>query len=481
MKLFRGELHIRQLSNEEQEALRAEVGEGDIFVFLAEVSNSRLDGHYSHMDVSSLLNFATDATSGVPFQDSHSTSKLGYAYSFKGIFDSVQQRTEAWFYTVPGISFNNLTFRSTDEFVKGVRTRLVRKVSVGYGGNDCREVCDICGSDMWGWFTDCPHYPGFQYEIEGSSRLATYTIFDASLYEVSGVYAGSTPGAEVLNKFSGMLERGLVTPKLRGKLQQRFRALTFPEITNKSWQGVKYMPKDEKTTERGQALRDLLVSAAEGMAQDMVTDDLTFDEALAQVYEGMANAAGIEVSTLRQAKQPIRQIIQEDSDGRIDCPPMERLEGFAGYLDGVTLDELVAAWEADGCGTGEDETRSRAIGRMLEQAGISHAEGIEAAIRELLNERDTLRPLAEIGKQYKTELIKAALSEGVRVMGNDFDKKTFEPLLQNSQPDQIKAMRDGWQRAADILFKQGRRTTEASESRDSRNSPIPDDPHYEGD
>jgi len=302
------------------------------------------------------------------------------------------------------------------------------------------------------------------------------------LYEVSGVYAGSTPGAEVLNKFSGMLERGLITPKLRGKLQQRFRALEFPEIP-KLWQGVKYMPrkKDEKTTERGQALRDLLVSAAEGMAQDMVTDDLTFDEALAQVYEGMANAAGIEVSTLRQAKQPIRQIIQEDSDGRIDCPPMERLEGFAGYLDGVTLDELVAAWEADGCGTGEDETRSRAIGRMLEQAGISHAEGIEAAIRELLNERDTLRPLAEIGKQYKTELIKAALSEGVRVMGNDFDKKTFEPLLQNSQPDQIKAMRDGWQRAADILFKQGRRTTEASESKDSRNSPIPDDPHYEGD
>jgi hypothetical protein len=160
---------------------------------------------------------------------------------------------------------------------------------------------------------------------------------------------------------------------------------------------------------------------------------------------------------------------------------MERLESFAEYLEGVTLEELVAAWEADGCGTAEDETRSRAIGRILEQAGISHAKGIEAAIRELLNERDTLQPLAEIGKQYKTELIKAALSEGVRVMGNDFDKKTFEPLLQNSQPDQIKAMRDGWQRAADILFKQGRRTTEASESKDSRNSPIPDDPHYKGD
>jgi len=70
MKLFAGELQTRQLSREEQEALRAEIGtDEDIFIFPALISNNQLDSHFSRMDISTLRNFAQDATKGVAFQN----------------------------------------------------------------------------------------------------------------------------------------------------------------------------------------------------------------------------------------------------------------------------------------------------------------------------------------------------------------------------------------------------------------------------
>ena len=58
----------------------------------------------------------------------------------------------------------------------------------------------------------------------------------------------------------------------------------------------------------------------------------------ADTIDMMATAAGIEAST-------VNQIL----DGEIDCPTMDRLEGFAEALSGVSLSSLIEAAESDGC------------------------------------------------------------------------------------------------------------------------------------
>ena len=77
-----------------------------------------------------------------------------------------------------------------------------------------------------------------------------------------------------------------------------------------------------------------------GAIDEMVTEETPRADIVAVVAE----AGGIEAETLNQ-------II----NGDIDCPPLDRLAGFATELDGVTAAALEEAGLADGCPFGETE------------------------------------------------------------------------------------------------------------------------------
>ena len=58
----------------------------------------------------------------------------------------------------------------------------------------------------------------------------------------------------------------------------------------------------------------------------------------ADIIRDMASAAGIDAST-------VNEILQ----GTIDCPPLDRLQGFAKVLSGASASSLRSAAESDGC------------------------------------------------------------------------------------------------------------------------------------
>ena len=75
----------------------------------------------------------------------------------------------------------------------------------------------------------------------------------------------------------------------------------------------------------------------------LIEEQVTEDRPRADVVSDMGDAAGIDSGT-------VNQIVAGD----INCPPMERLEGFAEVLD-VSVGSLVEAAESDGCMYGEDD------------------------------------------------------------------------------------------------------------------------------
>jgi hypothetical protein len=101
-----------------------------------------------------------------------------------------------------------------------MEAKILRDVSVGFHGG--RMVCDLCGQDFW----DCRHFPGLKYETkEGDvvkTELATFTIDDARLSEVSGVFDGSTPEA-MIRKAAMFAERGKLTRVETDVLMQQYR------------------------------------------------------------------------------------------------------------------------------------------------------------------------------------------------------------------------------------------------------------------
>lgn len=190
------------------------------FFWPAEISSSRLDAYYTRMDAATTLrNFVADTNAGVSFQNSHRWYELPLGQSVEARME--ETRALAVFYTVPGLRLGDV---DTSDFINGVRAGIVRDVSVGFHGG--KFICNICGRDMLrDW--ECPHIPGLTYQVGSDDAgrapvVATATVVDAHLSEVSAVYDGATPGAAIL-KAQIELDAGRLTAPQAGLLEQRYR------------------------------------------------------------------------------------------------------------------------------------------------------------------------------------------------------------------------------------------------------------------
>lgn len=195
----------------------------EAFFWAAIISNSRVDSYWTHMDRSSLDNYARGASDGVSFQNSHRWNELPIGSSLTGRVEELQSgllQVVADFYTLMGMQLNGL---STDQFVLGIRSGVVRDVSIGFSGG--KRVCDVCGNNYLDYMR-CSHYAGKTYEVDENGLvrqvLCTVRVADATLNEVSAVYDGATPGAVILKARSAAADG-----RLRGKeaeaLEQMYR------------------------------------------------------------------------------------------------------------------------------------------------------------------------------------------------------------------------------------------------------------------
>lgn len=186
-----------------------------LYYWDAEISNDLLDSHFTHMSESTLKNYAEDATRGVAFLKGHDWRSLPIGYSIEGLFEGgdAKKRVVASFYTDTAIA-------EAADLVHRMKSGLLRDVSVGFHGG--RAICDLCGQEFW----DCRHFPGLKYEEKKGDtvvvQLATFTIEDARLSEVSGVFDGSTPDAMIL-KAQRHAASGLLTMEQVGLLEARYR------------------------------------------------------------------------------------------------------------------------------------------------------------------------------------------------------------------------------------------------------------------
>lgn len=213
---------VRSVTDADNAALVARISEqhglpaaASLYLWRAEISNDMLDSHFTHMAESTLNNYAADARAGVAFLKGHDWRALPIGYSVDAAYDESdgKKRVVADFYTVRGLS-------ETDDLILRMQSGILRDVSVGFHGGSMS--CDLCKRDFW----ECPHFPGLKYEVkEGDTvrtQLATFTIEDARLSEVSGVFDGSTPGAMILKAQERASD---LSDSQRRILEQRYRVV----------------------------------------------------------------------------------------------------------------------------------------------------------------------------------------------------------------------------------------------------------------
>lgn len=390
--------------------------EEEPFVFEAEASNNSLDSYYTHMTAATLRNYARDGRKGVQFLDSHENYNLGYGRSFAGRFEEDTERKPVWelvdrlgdapsglefavappdtlqravldIFTVPGIRFGgSLTYGSTDDFIRAVRSGLVRSVSVGFLGG--RYTCDICGGNYYD-VRECRHFAGLVYEAgeQGDrSVLATFAIDGAGLRELSAVYSGATPEA-MITKAERLIQAGELPEEKAAVIEQRYRVELPRRIVSA---GVDVTP-------------DGVIGG------DRVTDDIL------EAMREMLAEAGLTAE------------IEEPSDA------------------------------------------AEAVRVLVGQA------------EELTAENERLTPLAEDGRQYRADLVSAALAEGVRAYGSKFDAAPYRALLEEAPIATIKRFTADWKAIGDKRFPGGPHVNDEKPERagdgEERPQVVPDS-HY---
>lgn len=194
----------------------------DPFIFSGCVSTSLRDSYFTSMATTSLTNFATDMEEGVALLPSHNAYRLNFGKSLAGRFIRGKgervSRTEGEFFMLPGSTLDGI---ATDEVIRNIKAGVLTDLSVGFYGG--RWVCDLCGEDYLRGA--CPHWLGMEYppgEDGGERRLATATIHDARLSEVSVVYSGATPGAAI-QKVVRAVEAGQIEPEKVRALEACYR------------------------------------------------------------------------------------------------------------------------------------------------------------------------------------------------------------------------------------------------------------------
>lgn len=200
------------------------------FFWSAQISSTAIDSYYTHMLPSTLENFTAEAKAGVSFLNSHRHDELPFGRSIDARMTGADnaQTVIADFFTIPGLNLNGI---STNDFITGVRSGIVKDVSVGLFGG--KRWCDVCRMNYMSY--DCPHVAGMEYDTPGQSKItATVGIDGAHLAEVSGVFDGSTPDANIL-KAQRMVEAGELKPDAVRMLEARYR-MTFSN--KRSFAGV---------------------------------------------------------------------------------------------------------------------------------------------------------------------------------------------------------------------------------------------------
>lgn len=412
----------------------------EVFVFSGKSAGDlMIPGRYIKLSPEILKVMADDAKKGVSFMLNHNWSNWGgiQAVPYGKVFDGAVEKssedgeTVALYLTkyivrddevVDGVSANAL--------IKKIETGVLSDTSIGWGTDVM--TCSICGMNYYS--RDCSHVRGVTYELaDGSKKVCTVTAMPPSviipynnnaLYEESIVWDGAYPGAAVTQAKHGDI---IETP------MGNFRVV------------------DEKEELPEGTLFHGYYHNGDIVAMVKKSDRKKF------YAVGFDNANDTDKTSITMTK---------GGENAMNEKVLKMLEAFGvEYKEGETkpedaLNNLAEKWS----NTSQVELKEDNTEAYMTQEQAKEALGAELKADEVLS-------LAKEGQEYRKQLINEALAMGVRAMGNDFPKETYEKTFASMASKDIKAIMQTWEKQAKDAIPAGRKTDPAAGQKQSVSLP----------
>jgi hypothetical protein len=229
----------------------------DIYVFPVRPSNQAPDAYGTRMSMSALEQYRLDAIGGTPLMESHRTGgwdgppllPMGYTFHGELVGDPVDEspilgrdnwevyrdydwkrgaELRTWDYVARGYYPNGQSHMSTDDLIRGIESKSVRSISIGFWHKPNRRiqyVCSLCGKRMYA--------PSLPTELQcmdhaplvkdrDSGVMAYAWVRESTMNEHSVVWKGATPGA-MIEQARMVLQRGLMSAEEQERIEELYR------------------------------------------------------------------------------------------------------------------------------------------------------------------------------------------------------------------------------------------------------------------
>lgn len=314
---------------------------------------------------------------------------------------------------------------TTDDISQQIETGILHdnSVSVTWGYSEC----SICHNDIRD-YEQCRHYPGRYYDIEGGAQRVLCTVTakprpindNSMMIENSIVCAGAYPDAGVL---SGL-------PVNNSKPAPNDNMVKFDNIAD-----LKLAKKDStvfcslsSTSATFQVESENLRDASE---LHQIYHDMYFEEELSAGW------------TMAKLSQKHKECVKELLDAGHEHLMSDALDG--------TLNETLKSKSKKGSETMAMTEEEKQVMAKLTADNEQFKTDLgkkDGEIADLKAKVDELTPQAELGKQYREDVVTAALASGVRDKGNDFEEESYKKMFAALTVEEIKAMGEKWEASA---------------------------------
>lgn len=380
---------------------------------------------YIQLTVPLLKVFADDANAGVAFLLNHSWTwaspkpALPYGRIFEGELSKeglVEGETISFNGTAYFVRGQEKDGISTDAIISDIETGVLFDTSIGWGADNFE--CSICGNDIRDW-RKCEHIPGKKYIIDedtGEVKLCWAMAKPPGyLMEDSGVFDGAYPGAGTSLAMLAA-DGGFENEQGTFVVVDDFKQMPMTTIlgTYSSRGGILTFVK------KAEYKKVYAMSSADN--QPLKGGDTKMDKKVLEMLEALGVA-------YKEGETTADELLKQVAEAYTAIPPVEPQEG---EIEHYMTQEQVAEK------LGKEYTAEEVL--KLAKDGIDFA--VQKAEYDI----------------YRQETINNALEAGVRAMGNDFPKDTWEATFATMGKKQIEDIAKTWQKQAEADIPAGRRT-----------------------
>lgn len=406
----------------------------EVFVFPNKLAGDMIiPDRYVQLTKELLDVFAADAKAGVSLLLDHSWAPDGFwgiggrpkmAMSYGRTFDSkYETSTEegetialvADHYMKRGIELDGI---KTDDLIASIEAGTLFDSSIGFSYS--KAICSVCGDNYY----NCNHYKGKTYEIENEDGTTSNKLCyikakpPGFLMENSLVFDGAYPGAGVLSKAGTILENET---------------------------GIYQVVDELKDIDPAKELISTYSQRA-GLITMVKKSD----------HKKPYSLGGIKDKKLKGAEKPM----DEKTLAMLKELGIEYKEGETNSEE--LLSKIAEKW--DSLKPTEPTEPTEPKEEFMSKEKVSEKLGKELSADEVLK-------LAKEGQDYHKALSDEALATGVRAMGNDFPKETWEKSFATMSTDDIKNIMKTWETQANLDIPSGRQTNPSLDGTQSQNLP----------